>query len=104
VEDTEEDLLAATTARAVEAASHTPPGTQAPAHEIPTTGEEVVPTGPDGPPTNMFQANEGRWGSREVEITEVTLQNGSGEPSFVFHTGDSFAVRIKVQAHEPTDD
>jgi ABC-type polysaccharide/polyol phosphate transport system ATPase subunit len=104
VEDTEEDLLAATTARAVEAASHTPAGGQAPTHEIPTTVEEVVPTGPDGPPSNMFQANEGRWGSREVEIVEVTLLDGAGQPSFVFHTGDPFAVRVKVRAHEPTDD
>jgi Wzt C-terminal domain len=103
VEDTEEDLLAATTARAVEAASHTPPGASPP-QEIPTTVEEVVPTGPDGPPNNMFQANEGRWGSREVEIVEVTLLDGEGQPSFVFHTGDAFAVHITIHAHETTDD
>jgi hypothetical protein len=104
VEATEEDLLAATTARAVEAASHTPAGAPAPAHETPTTVEEVVPTGPDGPPSNMFQATEGRWGSRQVEIVEVTLVDGAGQPSFVFHTGDAFAVRIRIHAHEPTDD
>src|SRR5436309_9710583 len=64
IEDTEEDLLATTTARAVEAASQAP--ASAAEREIPTTVEEVVPTGPDGPPRDMFRANEGRWGSREV--------------------------------------
>jgi ABC-type polysaccharide/polyol phosphate transport system ATPase subunit len=104
VEATEEDLLAATTARAVEAASHTPAGGSPPEHATATTVEEVVLTGPDGPPGNMFQANEGRWGSREIEIIEVTLVDGGGQPSFVFHTGDAFAVHIKVHAYETTND
>ena len=55
------------------------------------------------PPTrrrpNMFQAAEGRWGSREVEITDVALLDAQGEPSFVFHTGEPMSVRLKVRAH-----
>jgi hypothetical protein len=66
--------------------------------------EERVTTGPDGPPANMFQASEGRWGSREVEITGVSLLTSSGEPSFVFHSGDPMAVRIAVRAHQPASD
>src|SRR5579864_642886 len=50
VEESEERLLPQTTARAVEAASPTSAGER----QTPTTVEEPVPTGPDGPPANMF--------------------------------------------------
>ena len=52
----------------------------------------------------MFKAAEGRWGSREVEIAQVALLDRSGEPSFVFHTGEALHVRLKVRAHHATDD
>src|SRR5438874_11985179 len=48
---------------------------------------------PDNPvetatgPADMFRATEGRWGSREVEITDVALVGESGEPAHMFHTG-----------------
>ena len=63
-----------------------------------------MPTGPDGLPTNMFQAVEGRWGSRDVEIRDVTLVDARGQPAFVFHSGDAMAIRLTVSAHVPTDD
>ena len=88
VEEGEETLLAATTARAVEAAD--------------TTAKP--PDAPADPTSNMLQATEGRWGSREVEITDVTLLDRDGQPSFVFHSGDPIAVRIKVRATQPVDD
>jgi hypothetical protein len=52
----------------------------------------------------MFRAVEGRWGSREIEITEVTLLDHAGQPSFVFHSGDAMSVRLKVSAHAPAHD
>jgi ABC-type polysaccharide/polyol phosphate transport system ATPase subunit len=87
VEQGEQELMAATTAKAVEAV------------------EEVVETtaAPDSPP-DMFKAAEGRWGSREIEIADVALLDGHGEPSFVFHTGEALRVRLKVRAHHETDD
>ena len=87
VEEGEQQLMAATTARAVEAV------------------EEVVETtaAPDSPP-DMFKAAEGRWGSREVEILDVALLDRSGEASFVFHTGESMRVRLNVRAHHAIDD
>jgi ABC-type polysaccharide/polyol phosphate transport system ATPase subunit len=87
VEQSEQQLMAATTAKAVEEAEQ-------------PAGEEASP---DSPP-DMFKAAEGRWGSREVEITEVALLDGHGEPSFVFHGGEPMQVRLKVRAHHPTDD
>jgi ABC-type polysaccharide/polyol phosphate transport system ATPase subunit len=80
VEESEEQLLASTTAKAVQAA--------------PTAS----PTG------DMFQADEGRWGSREIEIQQVSLLSAAGEPSFSFHTGDPMSIRLHVRAAQPTDD
>ena len=56
------------------------------------------------PAANMFHASEGRWGSGEVEITAVALLGQSGEPSFVFHTGDPMSIRLGVRAAQPTSD
>ena len=98
VEEGEEKLLAATTARAVEGASRKPEGPDRQDRQEAATEHPVDPT------SNMFQATEGRWGSREVEITDVTLIDSSGQPSFVFHSGDAMSVRIKLHAAQPVDD
>jgi len=98
VEEAEGEMLAATTARAVRAAS-----------DVTGPAQEPAPSG-DGPaesaepPSNMYTAVEGRWGSREIEITEVTLVDGAGSPSFVFPAGMPMAVRLRVRAHAPVDD
>ncbi len=92
VEESEEQLMAATTARAVEDAGSSPASAQAPEGA------------PQDPTSNMFQATEGRWGSREVEIADVTFAGRDGQPSLVFHSGDPMSIRIKVKAHQPVDD
>jgi hypothetical protein len=55
-------------------------------------------------PTDMFQATEGRWGSREVEITEVTLHTADGEATHVFQSGDAMEVRLQTRAHHAVGD
>ena len=55
-------------------------------------------------PSDMFKATEGRWGSRELEITDVVLAGVDGQPSHVFQSGDTMLVRLKVRAHQPTQD
>jgi len=96
VEEGEEALLASTTARAVEDAS------RARQDATPARGPEM--DHPADPTSNMFQATEGRWGSREVEITDVAFLDREGQPAFVFHSGDPMSIRVKVRAAEPTDD
>jgi ABC-type polysaccharide/polyol phosphate transport system ATPase subunit len=92
VEEGEDQLMAATTAKAL--------------HDV---GQEG-PEGPEGqdrpadPTSDMFQATEGRWGSREIEIVDVTLLDRNGHPSHVFHTGEPMAIRLSVRAQQPTDD
>jgi ABC-type polysaccharide/polyol phosphate transport system ATPase subunit len=55
-------------------------------------------------PSDMFKATEGRWGSREIEITDVTLNGADGQPAHVFQSGEPIHVRLKVRAHQPTKD
>src|SRR5215467_5180088 len=56
------------------------------------------------PAANMFQATEGRWGSGDVEIVQVTLLSHSGESSFIFQTGEAMSIRLRVRAAQPTGD
>jgi ABC-type polysaccharide/polyol phosphate transport system ATPase subunit len=94
VEAIEEQLLAATTARAVQEAAE-------PA--VAGAGEGAGEAAAD-PSSNMFQATEGRWGSREAEILRVTFLDKDQQPSFVFHTGDAMSIRLSVRASHPLDD
>ena len=55
-------------------------------------------------PADMFQATEGRWGSREIEITDVSLIGKDGVPSHVFQSGEPLEVRVRTRAHQPTND
>jgi ABC-type polysaccharide/polyol phosphate transport system ATPase subunit len=63
---------------------------------------------PDGAPVSieedMSRAVEGRWGSREIEITEVTLKAEDGQVSHIFQSGERMAVHLHVRAHAPTSD
>ena len=99
VEKSEDALLATTTARAV--ASVSAP-VDAPAPEPEPVGPQAAQ--PEGALRDMFQAVEGRWGSREIEITDVTLLDHTDQPSFVFHSGDPMSIRLNVVAHAPATD
>jgi ABC-type polysaccharide/polyol phosphate transport system ATPase subunit len=110
VEEGEETLLAATTARAVEEASRGQDGRDAQEGREEQEGREGQDPAPGpvehpaDPTSDMFQATEGRWGSREVEIVDVAFLDRAGEVAFVYHTGDSLSIRLKVRATHPVDD
>jgi ABC-type polysaccharide/polyol phosphate transport system ATPase subunit len=55
-------------------------------------------------PADMFQATEGRWGSREVEITEVALLDADGAAAHVFHSGQPLEIRLKTRTHQAATD
>ena len=111
VEHSEDQHLAAEDARAQQT-----PVTRAPPD---TVSEAVVPDAApadpeanaphaeaaddDEPPTNMFTAKEGRWGSGTVQIEKVTLEGDHG-PAHVFHTGEPLTIRMRVSAAHPVDD
>jgi len=96
VEESEAQLLADTTAKAVEQAGQVRRSGR-------VEGREEAER-PADPTSNMFTATEGRWGSREVEITDVTFLGRDGQPTFVVHSGEPLAIRVKVRAERPTDD
>jgi ABC-type polysaccharide/polyol phosphate transport system ATPase subunit len=103
VEKNEEALLATTTARAVAAAADSAGPSEA-AEIVTETLAATGPTeAPDQPP-DFFQAVEGRWGSREVEIDRVALLDREGRESFVFHSGDRMTVSFAVRAAVPVTD
>jgi ABC-type polysaccharide/polyol phosphate transport system ATPase subunit len=72
-----------------------PPGTGVPSNE---SSESAAA------PADMFKATEGRWGSREVEITDVAFVGQNGTPGHVFHSGEPLEIRLKTRAHQPTRD
>lgn len=53
---------------------------------------------------DMFQVAEGRWGSREVEILDVTLVGDDGKSAHVFHSGDRMSVHVHINAEKPVAD
>ena len=73
-------------------------------HMAATTAKAVQAAAPAEPAGDMFQATEGRWGSREIEISDVQLLGPDGQPSFAFHTGDAVSIRFHVKSSRPTTD
>ena len=59
---------------------------------------------PERAPPDMFQATEGRWGSREAEITDVDLVGEDGQPAHVFHSGERVEIRLTLRAANPLTD
>ena len=98
VEVSEEQQLAADDARARESVAVVSP-------DEPATA--VLPDHPveaaEGP-ADMFRATEGRWGSREIEITDVQLAGPDGEAGHVFHTGQPLTIRIGLRSPVAMDD
>ena len=98
VEVSEEHQLAAADAKARDSATTVSPDEPASA---------VLPDNPietAAAPADMFRATEGRWGSREIEITEVQLSGADGVPAHVFHSGQPLTVRIALRSPIENDD
>jgi ABC-type polysaccharide/polyol phosphate transport system ATPase subunit len=110
VEDTEENSLAkAESARLAAVANEIAEAREAPSTENTEgavssviSGEGSAPSEPAGP-KDGFRSEEGRWGTREIEITNVTI-SGPGGDGHVFQSGDSIQVRMDVTSKEKTTD
>jgi ABC-type polysaccharide/polyol phosphate transport system ATPase subunit len=83
------------------------------------SGIRAVEGGPEGPPLrdvgadvqvgprepeDMFKAGEGRWGSREAEITRVETIGASGQPAHLFQSGERVEIRLHVRANQRVRD
>lgn len=60
------------------------------------------PGAPDTPGGSLYR--EGRWGSREVEITSVRLLDTRGRERHVFVPGETVTLALAVRAPEPVTD
>ena len=83
-------------------------GNRVPGSGIP---EEPEPPHPGTPipdpgtePADMFKAAEGRWGSREAEITAVEMIGVSGQPAHLFQSGERVDIRLHVRANQRVSD
>jgi ABC-type polysaccharide/polyol phosphate transport system ATPase subunit len=54
-------------------------------------------------PADLSRAGEGRWGSREVEITRVDLRS-HGQATHVIESGSPLEVHLGIHAQRPTTD
>ena len=97
VESQEEQQLAAGDARAQDTVAISP-------DEAATAVLPDHPLEAAGAPVDMFRATEGRWGSREVEITDVMVAGPDGERGHVFHSGDPVDVLIRMRAPLAVED
>jgi ABC-type polysaccharide/polyol phosphate transport system ATPase subunit len=111
VEDTEENELAkaesfrvAASAKEISDAKDTKPnvGANFSSPEAAETGEG--PSAEEPGPKDGFKSEEGRWGTREVEITNVTISAPGGEAGHVFQSGESIQVRMDVTSKEKITD
>ena len=98
---TEEKELARTEERAQEGTIHEPDS------ESRVQSSESTVEGPTSKPTtldDMTRADEGRWGSRELEIIGVTFKTAQGEVSHIFQSGDPMSIHLSVRAHQSSTD
>jgi ABC-type polysaccharide/polyol phosphate transport system ATPase subunit len=101
VEDSEENSLAkAEAARVAASASEVAaPPPEVDGEKAPENPVDDAETARDG-----FKATEGRWGTREIEITKVSISGPDGEAGHVFQSGDSIKVHMTMTAKEPITD
>ena len=92
----EERELARAEARAREGSAQ-----EAPAASVRSADLQV---GPSSAVDDMTRVDEGRWGSREIEITAVAFKTAQGETSHIFQSGEPMSIHLSVRAHQPTTD
>jgi hypothetical protein len=95
----DEKVLAAATAKAKAEVEEQPLAEPAagPAEDEDKDRNEVEPV-------SAFKREKGRWGSREIEITDVDLLGSDGAARHVFETGEPVTVRLKVKSTGKMDD
>ena len=105
VEISEEQELAAGDARTRESQTHPAPESAGTTQEL-AGGDEGSSPGTDTAdvPRDFYRAVEGRWGSREIEITDVSFAGPDGQRGHVFQSGEPLDIHIRMQAAAPVAD
>jgi ABC-type polysaccharide/polyol phosphate transport system ATPase subunit len=108
VEDSEENELAKAEAARVAASASAKATADKAAHGTPEAAStEEAPQNPVADAESHkdgFKSAEGRWGTREIEISNVTLSGPDGEAGHVFQSGDAIEVRMEVRSKDRITD
>ncbi|HYB97064.1 MAG TPA: ABC transporter ATP-binding protein [Vicinamibacterales bacterium] len=105
VEDIEEDELAKAEAARLAAVAKEMQEAKEPEPSVSSIDSGEGPgSSEESGPKDGFRSEEGRWGTREIEITNVTLTGPDGEAGHVFQSGDPISVRMEVTAKEKITD
>jgi ABC-type polysaccharide/polyol phosphate transport system ATPase subunit len=111
VEDTEESELAKAEAARVAAAAkevaeaksaQTTENTESSVSSVDSAAASV--SSEESGYRDGFKSDSGRWGTREVEITKVTISGPGGEAGHVFQSGDPIEVRMDVTSKDTVTD
>ena len=94
VTDREEEILAVTEARTLSEFSD-PDKTSGP---LDLSAGAAIAEGSEVEPYSAFQREKGRWGSREIEITDAALLGVDGVARHVFELGEAVTVRLRIQS------
>jgi ABC-type polysaccharide/polyol phosphate transport system ATPase subunit len=70
--------------------------------KAPEQAPSDAPEAPGGTAEHGYR--EGRWGNREVEITQVRLLDDRARPRHVYTPGERLTVALDVRAAEPVED
>ena len=74
-------------------------------HGQPAAGPGTdAPASAPGEPATAEGYREGRWGSREIEITSVRLLDDRGHERHVYVHGESLTISLSVLARTPLED
>ncbi len=108
VEDSEENELAkAESARVAASAKEVVPESAGEGGGNPSGLPSETPQNPVDDaqgPQDGFKSAEGRWGTREIEIANVSISGPDGAAGHVFQSGELIQVRMDVKAKETITD
>jgi len=69
------------------------------------TGKPERATAPEGEvPSLSHGYREGRWGSREIEISSVEILDDRGNARHVYVPGETLKIRLAIEAKKPVED
>ena len=81
------------------------PADHEPSEDLLVDGSRVsTGSGHPEPPRDFSRAVEGRWGSREVEITDVVFAGPDGQRGHLFQSGEQLDIHIKMRSQAPVED
>ena len=71
---------------------------------IATVKTEIPPTVSTAVSSQEDERQPKRWGDKQVEIINVALLDANDSPKYIYSTGDSIKIAIRIKAHQNVND